>query len=219
MKWEPAALAHVGNAILVVHNFVSKLVEEVCPDPLVRTQLWSFLLERLIPCYKSAMGHAQFLLDVELNGRAVTCNPDFTSLLGRYHQARVAHKLAESAVEIPEGVRGVQEGRYVRLDNAEKQSKGGEEDEIPTSILEVTRSYYEVARARFVDNICTQAVDHFLLSDKSSPLRVFDPSAVLSMSDEKLDMIAGEDAASRTKRESATERIALFEKAIRVLRG
>jgi hypothetical protein len=203
----------------VVHNFISKLVEEVCPDPLVRTQLWYFLLERLIPCYKSAMEHAQFLLDVELNGRAVTCNPDFTSLLGRYHQARVARGLAKSAVELPDGVRGMQKGRYVRVDDLEQQNKGEEENEIWSRILEVTRSYYEVARGRFVDNICAQAVDHFLLSGKGSPLRVFDPSAVLSMSDENLDMIAGEDAASRTKRASLKEKIAVLEKAVRVLRG
>jgi len=32
------------------------------------------------------------------------------------------------------------------------------------------KSYYKVARKRFVDAVCLQAVNHFLVSGKTSPL-------------------------------------------------
>jgi len=47
-KWESIALAHVSNAVLVVHNFIFTLIEEACPDPLVREPLWSLVLDKLL---------------------------------------------------------------------------------------------------------------------------------------------------------------------------
>jgi hypothetical protein len=49
-----------------------------------------------------------------------------------------------------------------------------------------------VARKRFVDAICLQAVNHFLVSGKTSPLWVFSPHFIGKMSDAELYQIAGD---------------------------
>jgi hypothetical protein len=67
-------------------------------------------------------------------------------------------------------------------------------------------AYYKVARKRFVDAICLQAVDHFLVSGKISPLWIFSPHFIGKMSDAELHQITGdEDEAIRRRNLLETE--------------
>jgi len=65
---------------------------------------------------------------------------------------------------------------------------------------DILKSYYKVARKRFVDNIVMQAGDRFLVTGPDAPIKVFSPSFVSGLTDEQLDTIAGESAATRRKR-------------------
>jgi len=220
-NWKPIALAHVSNAILVVHHFIYALVTAACPDEAVRDALWAFILEGLMERYKRAMDHARFLLQVELGGKAVTCIPDFDHALAEAEKERMADHLEGAAVEIPDTVRGVRSGKYVRVDDVSRSStsKASVNSVVCEKIHDVTKSYYEVVRSRFVDGICAYAVDYFLLSGEDTPLRVFGPEFVFALTAEQLEMIAGEDAATRSLRETLKERIKVLETASKILRG
>jgi hypothetical protein len=218
-KWEALALAHMSNAVLIVHHFILAVIEEACPDPLVREPLWSLLLEELIPCYRRAMDHAKFLLSVELNGPAVTCNPAFQRSMEKSRQARLTQAAKEHTVQVPNGVQGVQEGNYVNVNDLAKCTDANAVSEVVLRIHDVTKSYYEVARTRFVDSICAHAVDHFLLSAEDGPLKVFNSEFVTRMTDEDLDTVAGEDAVSRNQRVLLKQQIELLEKAVKILRN
>ena len=67
-------------------------------------------------------------------------------------------------------------------------------------IHDILKSYYKVARKRFVDNICMQAADFHLITGPEAPMNIFSPSWVYSLSNEKLEQVAGEDLSVRTKR-------------------
>ncbi|KAK0742706.1 dynamin family protein [Schizothecium vesticola] len=218
-KWKPIALAHVSNAVLIVHGFILAVVEEACPDPLVRDPLWLLLLEELIPCYRRAMDHARFLLDVELNGPPVTCDPAFYASLEEASGARMAKAAEKYTVEVPEGVRGVQEGLYINKEDLTKCTDTNKVSEVVLRIHDVTKSYYKVVRTRFVDNICAHAVDHFLMSAENGPLKVFNAGFVTRMAAEDLETVAGEDAVARNQRASLKQQIELLEKAVRILRS
>jgi hypothetical protein len=56
---------------------------------------------------------------------------------------------------------------------------------------DILRSYYKVARKRFLDNVYHQAVDHCLLTGPMSPLTVFSQEWVIGLGAEQLDGIAG----------------------------
>ncbi|KAK1978920.1 interferon-induced GTP-binding protein Mx1 [Colletotrichum cereale] len=71
-------------------------------------------------------------------------------------------------------------------------------------IHDVLRSYYKVARKRFVDVVVQQVIFHFLLDARDSPLKIFCPDLVMGLDDGQLRMIAGEDSATREKREHLT---------------
>ncbi|KAK1757179.1 putative dynamin family protein [Echria macrotheca] len=224
-KWEKMALAHVSNAILVVHHFINAMIAEACPDETVRYALWQAILEELGKRYQRAMDHVRFLLDVELNGKSVTCVPNFETALSSAEGKRMMDRLKPHAVEICEQTQkfsGISKGEYVRIEDVAElngETRQNEVDPVCEKIHDVTKAYYEVARARFVDGICVYAVDHFLLSSKDSPLRVFGPDYVLSMTAEQLEMIAAEDAATRSTRLRLKERIKLLEQAVKILRA
>lgn len=65
------------------------------------------------------------------------------------------------------------------------------DDHTIQDLHDTLKSYYKVARKRFVDAVCLQAVDHFLVSGKTSPLWVFSPHFIGKISDAELHQIAG----------------------------
>lgn len=82
---------------------------------------------------------------------------------------------------------------------------------------DILRSYYKVARKRFVDNICMQGADHHLVTGPDTPIKVFSPAFVADLSAEQLEVIAGEDVSTKRKRAELTREIANLEKGKKVL--
>jgi hypothetical protein len=67
------------------------------------------------------------------------------------------------------------------------------DDHTIQDLHDTLKSYYKVARKRFVDAVCLQAVDHFLVSGRTSPLWIFSPHFIGKMSDAELHQIAGDE--------------------------
>ncbi|KAI1414948.1 dynamin family protein [Hypoxylon sp. FL1857] len=215
-KWAGLTLAHVSNAILIVHDFVHKILAEACPDTRVRTQLWAFLMDDLLESYRRAIKQAEFLLQVECEGKTITCNPEFTDLLVNNRQKHEKLRAAEATRKSF----GFNQEAVVRVAdvNAAINQVPDVVEQICEDVHDVLKAYYEISRSRFVDAIYQQVVDHFLLNDEQSALRVLTPERVMSMSSEQLKGIAEEDPASRRQRETLEREIASLEKALTVLR-
>lgn len=82
---------------------------------------------------------------------------------------------------------------------------------------DILYAYYKVARKRFVDNVCMQGADYHLIAGPDTPLKVFTPAFVGSLSKEQLESIAGEDLSTRRKREELRNEITNLEKGRKVL--
>ena len=203
-NWEDIALSHMSSAIRTVHHFIREIFKAACPDKQIRTELWSFILEDLTSRYREAMEYARFLLRVEVDGKVVTCNPHFDYTLKKTQKSRLSKLFEVAGLNF--------EGTFVPPNRDDSS-------DVCEKIHDVLKSYYEVARSRFVDNICTYAVDHFLLSGEKSPLRVLSSERVMAMTAVQLDTVAGEDSASRSLRGDLEGRIATLEMSMRVLRG
>lgn len=218
-KWEGLVHSHTSAAIVLVHSFIVKTLMEVCPDERTRTELWdTLLLEKLQGAYKKAMDHANFLLDVERNGKPVTLNNYFSDRLdhARGDRYKVCIKKTATALQ-----HGNERGWWLSQTalNQVALTKSGNVNHVCKDVHDILQSYYNVSRKRFVDVICQYVVYHFLLDSEGSPLRLFDTKLVLSLSEEKLDAIAGEDATVVVERERLGQEVKGLKAAINILRS
>ncbi|KAJ3942724.1 uncharacterized protein N0V96_006945 [Colletotrichum fioriniae] len=215
-KWESITLAHVSNAILVVHHFIHGVVKESCSDEQVFDALWSSILENLIGRYQMAMDQAKLLIHVEREGRSITYNPAFDRALNKIKAARSAKKFENLKVSLNLEYAPAD---YVRYEDLKKQVTHEKGTSATSCVIhDVLQSYYEVASARFSDMICAQVVDYFLLGAEDGPLNVLSANRIFKMTAEQLEMVAGEDTLSKSAREILKNDIMLFEQGKKVLR-
>ena len=108
-------------------------------------------------------------------------------------------------------------GSVVRLSDAKLTHPMSNTEHIVRDIHDILQSYYKVARKRFVDNVVKQATGHFLVTGCETPLNLFSPTYVSTLTTEELEHIVGE--APRMKRERArlTKEIASLTEAKTIL--
>ena len=91
-------------------------------------------------------------------------------------------------------------GKDLKLDDVVQNVTASNTDLLIHDLHDILKSYYKVARKRFVDVVCMQAVDYYLLTGPDAPVKLFSPSFVSGLTDDQLDRIAGEDVSTRNKR-------------------
>lgn len=216
-KWDELTFSHTSKAIVLVHEFIVQLLANLCPDEQLREQVWELLLvDRLRGAYERAMNHASFLLSVERSGRPTTFNHYFNSALQQKRSGRLA-KVLEGLKEIHSATNNV-DTYYSATDVKSHFVPKANAEQVCTDIVDTLESYYKVARKRFVDTVCQQAINHYLLDREDSPLRILCPDLVMSLSAKQLDLIAGEDTSSRHQREILSRQRNSLRAAKKVLR-
>jgi hypothetical protein len=212
-KWQKIVLSHTSKAITLVHDYITRLLQILCPEQQVRDQLWqSLLVDKLRNAYRRAMNQAHFLLLIERKSLPSTFNHYFNANLQEKRSERVRESLETLTVDIDgnsyipvEALRGK---RAVDKDNGQQ---------VREDLLDTLVSYYKVSRKRFVDVVCQQAILHFLLHDKESPVKMLNPDLVMSLDVDQLELIAGEDPAVKRKRLDLQRELESLEKAVKVL--
>ena len=98
-------------------------------------------------------------------------------------------------------------GKVVHLNTIMQSSTASNTDHTIRDLHDILKSYYKVARKRFVDVVCMQAVDHYLITGPAAPVKLFSPTFVSALKEDQLDRIAGEDVSTRRKREELRREI------------
>lgn len=213
--WEPLTLAYASKAIVLVHDFIDRLLRNLCPDADTREQLYQQLLvDRLIESYKRAMDHAMFLLNVERFSQPMTVNHYFNATQQSSRGERFLEIFKKLGFQTDDG------SSVVKLD-AMKQCATDKENaqQVREDILDTLISYYKVARKRLVDVVCLHVVYHHLLQAPDSPLHIFSPALVMGLNDEQLAAIAGEAAETTRRRQALAREIESLELGVRILRS
>jgi len=65
VNWEKLAMGYVSDIIVLVHTFITDLLEQVCLDEQVRETLHAVLLEGLMEFYKKSISFTNLILTVE----------------------------------------------------------------------------------------------------------------------------------------------------------
>lgn len=109
-------------------------------------------------------------------------------------------------------------GSVIRLEDMIQNHPMSNIEHVVQDLHDILFSYYEVVRRRFVDGVCMQAADHYLVNGVETPLTLFSPKFVSSLNAEQLELIAGEEQGTRRRRAQLKRNIASLEEAKRILR-
>lgn len=109
-------------------------------------------------------------------------------------------------------------GLVVRLEHATQTTCSmSNEEHLVQDIHDILRSYYKVSRKTFVDNVCKQAVVHYLLQCEESPLALFSPILVTQFSTDALEEIAGEAPGLKRSRLGLSKEITSLARAMKIV--
>ena len=115
-------------------------------------------------------------------------------------------------------IRDCKHGEVVRLTDMTRSDPMSNTDHVVQDLHDILFSYYKVARTRFVDSVCMQAGDHFLVNGPETPLALFSPIFVSSLTHEQLETIAGEDQGTKKTRARLKRDVASLEVAKKILK-
>jgi hypothetical protein len=91
-------------------------------------------------------------------------------------------------------------GTVIRLEDMIQNHPMSSVGHVVQDLHDILFSYYEVVRQRFVDGVCMQTADHYLVNGVETPLTLFSPNFVSSLNTEQLELIAGKEQGTRRKR-------------------
>jgi hypothetical protein len=83
-KWTAIALGYISDVVTIVHRFIDQVLDAICPEKSVKSELLSTLSDGLFEHYARAIEHVHFLLDVELIGTPMTLNHYFSDNLQKW---------------------------------------------------------------------------------------------------------------------------------------
>lgn len=108
-------------------------------------------------------------------------------------------------------------GDVIKVTDLHQASNMSNSESTIQLLHDTLKSYYKVARKRFVDNICMQAADYHLVRGPDTAVKVFSPSFVSDLTPEQLGRIAGEDAFTKRSRTELTRQVESLRKAKKLL--
>ena len=140
-KWDRLAVTYISDVIRVVHGFASDLLLALCPDPRVRSNLWTLITDELLERYEKAMSHTDFILRVERKGTPLTTNHYFNDNLqkARVERLKTALKGQAFTVKLASGNRDV-----VNMDAIVHSVQMGNTEHTVEDIHAILKSYYKV---------------------------------------------------------------------------
>lgn len=216
-KWQILTEFFVSKIIYKIHEFIVIALEVVCSDTKVREELLSQMLDDILARYGAAMDQARLLVEVERDGHPYTLNNAFKEALFNLQNARTEQDLSSKlkSVEFTDN----RQGRAISLGDIQATLRDKNRGKyIAEEVHDLIKSYYEIARDRFIDNIYLQVIAHGLVSGADGPLRLFCEKWVLNLKIEKLEAIAGESIHTREQRERLNGTIEALKQAVDILK-
>ncbi|KAL4867954.1 hypothetical protein BDV12DRAFT_197670 [Aspergillus spectabilis] len=213
-KWESIALGYISDIIAVVNAFIVSIITDLCPDQRISRGLLSILADGLQKRYQTAMEHTRFLLETERNDTLMSLHQSFTDTLQDRPELKMQKYISEKTFHAG----NVTLGKVVRVDDLKAALPVmNNMDFMVRHVHDILRSYYYVAQARFVDNVCMQSANYFLLSGPKSPIKLLSPTFIYRLSDQEIEDIAAEDPVIHRQRLQYTKEIEDLEVARKII--
>ena len=189
---------------MLIHGFHIQLLNNLHTEDRVRASLWAVFVDEILPIYKRTREHVAFILRTEREGNLITTNHYFSENL---EKARAARSKEERVLQTSTISMALRLQPNATTDLMERIPRISNPKHTVQDIHDILKAYYTVAQKRCVDNICMQATDYHLVSGPETPLKVFSPTFVGTLTSNQLELIAGEDSASIQRRKELYKQI------------
>ncbi|KAJ5712728.1 Dynamin [Penicillium malachiteum] len=200
-KWPTLGMGYVSDIIIIIHQFIVRVLNDICVDNNIAASIISLIMDELTDRYRLAQDQVKFLLTVEREGTLMTMNHYLNDNLQKCRQNRIGNAMSMSTTGDSEFV------EVVRLGDIGQAHHMSNQTHTVNDIHDILKSYYKVARKRFVDSVCMQAADYYLVTGPQTPMNLLSPTWVNDLSNDKLAEIAGEDANTLRKRRQLRKQI------------
>ncbi|KAL4926389.1 dynamin family protein [Aspergillus undulatus] len=213
-KWGSIAMGYISDIIAVVNAFIISVLNDLCVDGRISRGLLAIMTDELQKKYAKAIEHTRFLLDNERNDTLISLHQSFTESLQIRPEMKMQKLIADKTFHAGNAALG----KVVRLEDIKSAMPGySNRDYMVQQIHDILQAYYNVAQARFVDNVCMQSANYYLLSGPKSPMKLLSPTFVYRLSDQELEDIAGEDPVIHRQRLQLSKEIEDLEVAKKIL--
>ena len=108
-------------------------------------------------------------------------------------------------------------GKIVQIDNLNHQQHINNIAHTVQDLSDILRSYYKIARKQFIDNICIQAADYYLVNRPEASIKLFSLSFINKLTREQLEEIAGEETILKQKQRQLLKKIDNLKTAKKIL--
>lgn len=80
-KWEAICLGYISDVVVITHTYIVQALKHKCPDPRIRAELMSTMMDRIMEGYAKAIEQVKFVLHVERSKTPTTQNHYFNDIL------------------------------------------------------------------------------------------------------------------------------------------
>ncbi|PTB43657.1 hypothetical protein M441DRAFT_134816 [Trichoderma asperellum CBS 433.97] len=217
-KWGDITKIYMSRVIITLHRFIAAALRSVCTEEQARNHLWYAILDTLVERYKTAMAKANLLIEVEQRKQPYTLNRQFAAARMEARGHRITELLRPTARRDTKQFGGVQ--YMVSLDDIAKAAAGKPNvEQLQEDIHDILKAYYGLAADRFIDNVFQLAVDYYLLTGPSSPLKVFTQDWVINLEPGELERIASETKQAKKNRSRLGKKIEDLSNALKILKS
>lgn len=203
-SWENISKRHVEDMKDITNAFIRDLLKYVCPDDDLEPRIRARLSPVIEKAYDRADAELGSILRSERDGVLLTLDEGYAEKLQEARRDRTLLALKSLKLTTADDENAERE-RVELILNAVSLSN---EIQSVNDIHDILRSYYYVARKRFVDNVAVQVVErHFLSREEGGPASCFSPQWVGSLDVDDLELIAGEDKIVSNRRAILQEKL------------
>ncbi|KAF2757557.1 hypothetical protein EJ05DRAFT_501088 [Pseudovirgaria hyperparasitica] len=234
LAWEPLAKVYVCRSIINNHMFCSRLLDRLCKDELVNKALRSVIMNEQLRIYKKATGQVEFILRTERRGKLMTMNHYYSDTLERVRDERQRTRAGAIVSKAAKGERFPceEDGSRSSWDSIEQsvrnyvapatlrssnKATASNIDHTVQDIHDVLKAYCKVAMKRFIDCVCMQVTDYYLISGPETPLGVLSSTFIGGLNTDELTRIAGEAQHSIQRRSELKKQIESLKEGKKIL--
>ncbi|TGZ78914.1 hypothetical protein EX30DRAFT_397439 [Ascodesmis nigricans] len=220
--WSKIAESLIESVKDLVDSFTQQLLAQTCGDPELRMNIWNLLDAEMEMANERAKEELQQILTDERGDILITHEVNFNSSVEESRKKRYISDLSgnkDESLDVSSRA-SLNAPKMVEepLFDLFNRSFRTQEEQAILEIFDYLRSYYLIARSRFIDNVAIQVVErHFLGTGGSA--RSFSPKLVGELTDEQLQDVAGEDFGVVQQRRGLATRLERLEKAKKIARA